>query len=189
MNSLGDHTSIGRDWTDEQIVETLVSVCGNGETPSITAYQGRMTLSLVRALKEKVVDLSRVNICQATTLAEVTCAAARWVANPESDALAHHVTALVLAETGQYAAALAEYDRAEAIYWGLGREVDAGRIGRARVGVMAYMGEYERALQIAAEVSALFERHGQDVLWAQTQDNVGSIYYRLDCYREALKFF
>jgi|DewCreStandDraft_1066081.scaffolds.fasta_scaffold01307_15 tetratricopeptide (TPR) repeat protein len=171
------------------IEDVLARLRAGEEIEDLLPPERSVPLSLIRQLKEEVARLIRMEISAATRVAEATRVLAAACEDPTASALAFHACALARHFSGQYQEALDCYERAEAIYRQLGREVEAARIARAKVDVLMYRGDYERALAVAAWAREVFRRHGESLLLAQLETNVGNIYHRLDRYREALRFY
>ncbi|MBI3949177.1 MAG: CHAT domain-containing protein [Acidobacteria bacterium] len=149
----------------------------------------QITPLLVELLKDQVVYYVRVDVDQALAIADLTREAARVIGDPRSEALSSHALAVALDCSGQYLKALEHYDRAEAIYERLGEDVQAARIGRAKVKVLLYLGRYDEALASAERARQIFEAHGELGLAAQVDANVGGLYERLAQYHTALTYY
>jgi CHAT domain-containing protein len=176
--------------SDEQFAEKLITFSQSEEFIRMLQYRrGHLNPLVIRRLKDEVAHLIRVDINRAVKLAEVTRAAATLTSDPICEALAHHAYAMAMHFSGHYGDALRFYQQAEAIYAQHGEQVEAARIGRAKVDALMYLGRYDEALQVADEARLIFERHDQVTLLAQLETNVGNIYHRLDRYREALTFY
>lgn len=176
--------------TVESLLQQAMSQDKTGDLHRLLAWhRASLTVDWVKRMKEEVAHLIRVDIHQATRLAELTQAAATLVDRPEAAALAHHAMALVCHFSGRYREALLEYDQAENLYSRLNRHVDAARVGRAKLDVLMYLGHYQEALTVGQRACQVFRDHDQQVLLAQTLENMGNVYHRLDRYHEALSHY
>ena len=78
-------------------------------------------------------------------------------------------------------------DVEQAIAWS-GKSPNAAFID-TRGYVYFRLGRYDEALAVADEARQIFEQHGEQLLLAQLESNVGNIYYRLDRNTEALNHY
>jgi len=152
-------------------------------------HRSQINRPLVELLKEEVASLVRVDLDRALAIADLTSQAAELLKDPFSEALSSHALAMALDCSGQYLKALEFYNKAEASYERLGEEVQAGRMARAKMGGLMFLGRYDEALASADRARQIFQIHGELGLAAQVDTNLGSLYERLAQYHMALTYY
>ncbi|MCS6805539.1 MAG: CHAT domain-containing protein [Acidobacteriota bacterium] len=177
-------------WSDEQFVEMVESLAGSDQLDYfLRSHQERINRDTIKLLKDRVNYLVQADLGQAMRLAEAMCNAAVLSGDPVCEAIAQHAWGQALYFSGRHSEALEAYERAAAIYGGLGMEVESARIARAQVAALMYVGNYAQALALADKAREVFRLHNEMVLLAGLELNVGSIHHRLDQYPEALECF
>lgn len=176
--------------TDEQFVEVLESLCGSDRLDYfLRSNQEHLNRDTIKLLKERVNYLVQADLHQALRLAEAMCNAALLSGDPLCEALAQHAWGQALYFSGRHGPALEAYERAGTIYRQLGLEVESARIARAQIGALMHVGDYARALALAADAREVFRLHNEMLLLAGLELNTGNIHHRLDQYADALECF
>lgn len=178
----------------EDAIERLVEGLIAAENPTEIAAQVRrlspsLSLALVEKLRTKVDQFARIDVNQALRIAGITRLVADLTGNPAALARAAEAQAQAWAVRGDYEEALQEFDRAETIYQGQQREIEAARILRSKIAVLVYLDRYEEALRLSERARVVFERHEEHILLAKLDTNTGNIYHRLDQHAQALAFY
>src|SRR6476619_2929084 len=109
-------------------------------------------------------------------------AAERWLAatsGAEAEAWAVRAYAHGLRETGAYAEALANYERAGQMFGGLKLEVERARTGLGQVWALRYLGRYEEAVGLARRTRGFLKAHGEELAAATQTLNLGAVYRRM----------
>lgn len=140
----------------------------------------------VEQLYDEVVRQTRIDLDRAGRLAD----AAQWIATAigedASVALAARAVGHVLYLSRCDAPALRQYERALEIYERLGLEVELARTINGTLQSLIYLGQSDRALDLAERAHAIFARHGDRLRLARLEANVANIFYRQDRLQEAL---
>ena len=151
-------------------------------------HAGDSKLSTFSALKTEIDRLIRVDLRVAGRLADRIEALAHLAGDPVSTAFAAASRARVLHFTGRYADASAKYITAVKGLKAAKLKAEAAQVQRQHVGVLAELGRYKDALSEARQVRRLLAP-GDSVQHAQLEANIGTAYYRLDRYKEALDHY
>jgi tetratricopeptide (TPR) repeat protein len=146
--------------------------------------------AVVERIYERVVRVARVDLRQATRLAQ----AAAWLANRLGDdgSRAQSLRAMghVLLISGKYAAALQRYEAALRLFRALGRPIDVGRtLSGGPIQALISLGRYDRAFVMAKQARQIFERHGEHLRLARLDSNIGNILSRQNRFQDALVLY
>jgi CHAT domain-containing protein/tetratricopeptide (TPR) repeat protein len=171
----------------QKLLEEMIRAAEAGEPADLAQLDGcEVSLLLIEQLKQRVDQAIRSDARQALRLAEITHRLSLRAADPLARALGLRAQAQALHVSRRQAEALELYLEAAALYCAGNRPVEAARTVRAMVDALMYLGRYDEALAKADEARQVFETHGERLLLAQLETNVGNIHHRLDQYRQAL---
>jgi len=152
-------------------------------------HAAEINLLLVEHLVEEVIRYSRKDEGATMNLAQAAVRAATRLGEPRAMALAERALGNAEQILGRYPAAAEHYRNAIKNFESLGDEMEVGRTLSSSVGVLAYLGEYDRALQEAERAQGIFERHHETARLARLDVNRGNLFHRLDRFQEAIECY
>lgn len=161
-----------------------------GDTDALAAARGLPEderAALVDALKARVDAAVRAAPADALPASEALAALADAV--PTRRALCLRGRAVALHAAGRSGEALPHYRDAVRAYDAAGEDVEAARVRRSLVDVLQMSGDADGALAEAALAREVLERHGERVLLAQLECNVGNVHFRLDRFEDAARHY
>lgn len=143
---------------------------------------------VVAALKGEVDRLVRCDLKAAARLSERVGEVATLAGDPISKAFAEASRARVLHLSGRPEEANALFGSAVDAMRSASLKSEAAEVQMQQVAALRQMGRYGDALKTASAARRVLKR-GSSIQLAQLETNVGTIYYRLDRYKEALSHY
>ncbi len=148
------------------------------------------TAHAVDELYNEVVRLSRVNLQQSDSLARSAAWIAESINHDGARAQAARALGHVFYLSSNYPGALEQYEVALRLFEVLGRDKDTARtINGGMLQVLAYLGQYSRAYDLAEKARTIFAGQGDSLRLARLDNNMGNVLYRQDRFEEALQLY
>lgn len=136
---------------DERLVEVLISAKDDPETLQELLSTHGLNVETVEVLKTYSAHFYFDCPSRALQIAEAAYRLSNLLPNP-APALGRWTLANALLFADRYQEAATLFDQARADYLALGRTLDAARMGVGHIWALAYTGQFERALKLAAEI-------------------------------------
>jgi tetratricopeptide (TPR) repeat protein len=143
----------------------------------------------VESLYNAVVIFARVDLQKADRAAQAGSWIAAQINDPCATAQSARAVGHVLYLTGKYQQAIVEYEKALAIFEGLGRDLDYARTISGALQSLIYDGQYERAFRLGERARSIFHAHKDRLRLARLDSNIANIYYRQDRFQEAVDLY
>ena len=144
----------------------------------------------VEQLYEQVVRVSRVDVRQATRLADGAAWLAAELGDDRSRAQSLRAGGHVLLIRRRYGDALQRYRAALRLFRAAGDNLDVGRtLSGGALQSLILLGRYHEATTSAREARRIFKRHGDTLRLARLDSNVGNIFFRRNRFGEALALY
>jgi tetratricopeptide (TPR) repeat protein len=174
----------------EKWVTELASIADEEQRRAFLAVrpQTRSTAA-VDSLYKAVVTFARVDLQKADRVAQAGSWIAAQINDPCSTAQSARAVGHVLYLTGKYQQAILEYEKALAIFEGLGRDLDYARTISGALQSLIYDGQYERAFRLGEQARSIFHAHKDRLRLARLDSNIANIYYRQDRFQEAVDLY
>ncbi len=142
---------------------------------------------LAQALKQRADHLLRANIGQAQQMAHLLALLGQVCGNPAYAALSLRVRGNILGVgEGQWAASLACYDEAAAIYHALNQPAAAAGSLVGKIGSLANLSRYEEAIALGRQIQPVLAAHKEWMLLSGVVLNLVLIHKRLGQAQQAL---
>ena len=143
----------------------------------------------MESLYNAVVIFARVDLQKADRVAQASSWIAAQINDPCATAQSARAVGHVLYLTGKYQQAILEYEKALAIFEGLGRDLDYARTISGALQSLIYDGQYERAFRLGERARSIFHAHKDRLRLARLDSNIANIYYRQDRFQEAVDLY
>ncbi|MBZ5554593.1 MAG: CHAT domain-containing protein [Acidobacteriia bacterium] len=152
----------------------------------LAGWSNPVGLSLVEHLTQEVIRYSRRDPKATMRLAQAAHVVATRLGDPKAMALAERALGNAEQVGGNNRAAAAHYRSSIQRFEALGDEIELARTLSSSVGVLVYLGEYDRGLEEAERAKEIFERYQDEARLARLEVNRGNLYHRLDRFQEAI---
>ncbi len=116
--------------------------------------QHNFSLQTIQWLKERMESLQTTDPAQGVRMAELAQRLAAFLP-PPAVALSHWTMGNALLYVSRYSEAAKQFDLAKQAYWAIHARLDAARMSVGYVGVLAYTGDAQKAIDLAGEVENL----------------------------------
>lgn len=146
--------------------------------------------AVVEQLYEQVARVARIDVREASRLADGAAWLAARLGDKRSRAQSLRASGHVLLMRGRYGDALQRYRAALRLFRAAGDDVGVGRtLSGGALQCLILLGRYREAVSSAREARRIFERRGDVLRLARLDSNVGNIYFRRNRFAEALAFY
>jgi tetratricopeptide (TPR) repeat protein len=174
---------------DERLLEALQAAADDEALRALTRARG-LDVETVEALKARSARLYFEHPAEALRIAEIACRLGLLLPDP-APTLGRWTLANALLFADRYREAADLFDQARAEYLALDRPLDAARMGVGHVWALAYTGQFERALELAAEIEPVLAAAAKANVADHQRlgglfNNVGIAHDLLGQYEEAL---
>jgi tetratricopeptide (TPR) repeat protein len=149
---------------------------------------GNLRWQMLAELKSEVDRLVTTDLKAAAGLADRIEQLATLAADPIATAFAEASRARVQYHSGLHSEADKLYESAATAMRNGGLAIEAATIEKHRLEALKYLGRYDEALNIGRAARRHLNRAGADQL-AQLETNIGNIYFHLDQYKKALRYY
>ncbi|HBY92910.1 MAG TPA: hypothetical protein DEP84_02935, partial [Chloroflexi bacterium] len=148
-----------------------------------------ITNEVIALMKSRATEHLYVNGREALELARGIIFAAELTGRPLSRGWALMALGNAYRNLGQYEAAIAAYDEAQAICTAANEPVEAARSQIGKVGALGFLARYHEALETAARAHEIFLSHSEWLLAAIIQSNAANVCLRQGDYAQALTLY
>jgi CHAT domain-containing protein len=171
----------------EEWVEQIINSKSPEEVEAhLEEWPDRLDFALVEHLVQEVIRYSRRDSEATMRLARAAHSVANRLGDVKALALAERALGNAEQVSGNFRAASDQYRKSLGRFESLGDEVELARTLSSSVGVLVYLGEYERGLEEAEQAREVFERHHDTARLARLEVNRGNLYHRMDRFQEAI---
>lgn len=171
---------------DQLIPQVIGLQDDEGRARFLETNQDLVRADVVAWLTEVVRKQARVDTKETLAIAEFTVSLAEKLGDKEAIAQGIRAKANALYISGNNEAAIAQHDRAIAIFREIGNRNELARTLSSQIQPLLLLGRYDRAHAAADEARSIFAADNNEWRLARVELNAGNIYYRQDRFREAL---
>jgi CHAT domain-containing protein len=148
--------------------------------------RSRLNQDLAQALKSLFYDTRVSDPARARQVSDTLNSLAEFTDHPHILALACWVAGIAALEIdGQIEKALARLNEAASRFLDLQQPLDAASTCVSKLRALAMLGRYDEALECGLLARDVLVAHGDKLAAGKIEHNLGNIYFRRDCYREA----
>jgi CHAT domain-containing protein len=173
-----------------QLLRELASLTSpEAQEKFLVEHRSLLRPEVVSEIADHVREQVRIDVQQASRMAESAVAIARQLNNKESMAWALRAKANVLYVNGEPSAAVDLHRQSVALFEAVGKADEVARTLSGSIQPLLQIGEYDRAIAAAERARKIFAEQRNIWRLARLEINIGNIYYRQDRFAEALTYY
>jgi CHAT domain-containing protein len=179
--------AISNSLSNEDLISQLLTKATRAERHQyLREHASLLGLELLAALKTRADQQEQQDPQVPRQISQIAAEVAELLDDDIAQAIAAVIQGNTLRFLGQHQEAVADYERAAALYQARGDQLAAAISQIGQINALTHLGCYDQALDLAGRIGAVFDAHDDSLARAKLDMNLGVLHARLGQYQAAL---